>query len=250
MPAKKKRKWYTSPLILTVISLIGGAILSFIPAYYFKIREQRIEYSKIENSIINAENLLSQGLPDEALGKYQLLITTVSRQLKPEFYARIKRGEGLAYFTLSYSNEKENNLKKALSSFYDALEIYTIEKYPEDYARTQGYIANTCLAMSEIRDREKNLNLAILSNEEALKVYNREKYPVQYGKIKLNLGINYEYLAEINYKEEYLKQAVDYYNEALEIFSIEKYPVENATIKLNLANSYMGFSESKKILVT
>jgi len=47
MPVKKKKKWYKSPLILTIISLIGGAILSFIPTYYFTIRAENIEYSKM-----------------------------------------------------------------------------------------------------------------------------------------------------------------------------------------------------------
>ena len=171
MVLKKKKKWYSSPLILTLISLIGDAILSIIPTYYFTIRQEKIEYSKIENSISSAESLLSQGMADEALKAYSEVISKVSKDVKPEFYARIKTGEGKTYFLLASKGDQESNLKKSLTSYSEALKIFTIKDYPADYAKTQSYIANSFLFMSEIRDRKGNLELSINANLEALKIF-------------------------------------------------------------------------------
>ena len=164
MAKKAKKKWYNSPLFLTIIGLIGGAILSFVATYYFSIREEKLETSKIRTSIGNANQLLEEGMPQDALVKYQELLVLISKEKRPQLYAEIKRGEGLSYYYLAFDSNSEDYFRKAVAYITEAATIFTIDKYPEEYAKTNGYLANAFLAVSEIRDKENYLKSAIAAN--------------------------------------------------------------------------------------
>ncbi len=71
MLAKKKQdKWYHTKLFITIVSIVGSILLGIIPAYYFTIRAEKIEYSKIESGVLSTEDFLAQGLVDAALQKF------------------------------------------------------------------------------------------------------------------------------------------------------------------------------------
>lgn len=134
--AKKRKKWYQNKLFITVCSLLASTLLGFLVTYGFTIRNENINRSRIETNISYAESLIEQNAPEDALKKIQELLTTVSKKTEPKLYAKIKLDEGRTFFIMAYSKEQELNLKKAISAYVEALQIFTLKKYPEDYART------------------------------------------------------------------------------------------------------------------
>ena len=165
--AKKQKKWYKNKLLITVFSLIASTLLGFLVTYGFTIRNENINRSRIETNISYAESLIDQNAPEDALKKIQELLTTVSKETEPKLYARIKLDEGRTLFIMAYSKEQELNLKKAISAYEEALQIFTLKKYPEDYARTQSFMANAFFGMSDIRNKEENLAKAQKAKDEA-----------------------------------------------------------------------------------
>jgi len=170
--AKKRKKWYQNKLLITICSLIVSTLLGFLVTYGFTIRNENINRSRIETNISYAESLIDQNAPQDALKKIQELLTTVSKEIEPKLYARIKLDEGRTFFIIAYSIEQELNLKKAISAYEEALKIFTIDKYPGDYAIVQNAISGAYKQLSEINNKEENLAKAQKAKEEAEKVSN------------------------------------------------------------------------------
>ena len=114
------------------------------------------------------------------------------------------------------------NLKKSISAYQEALEIFTLKKYPDEYASTQSYLSNAYFLMSDIRNREDNLNNAIAANLEALKVFKINNSPGQYAKVNANMGAIYGNLAKVTEPAANLNKAQEFLNKSIKKILGEK----------------------------
>lgn len=58
--------------------------MGFLASYYFTIREENINRSRLMTNIDYAEQLLDLNMPQDALKKYQELLTKVSKEVEPQ----------------------------------------------------------------------------------------------------------------------------------------------------------------------
>ncbi|MCL5071680.1 MAG: hypothetical protein M1308_12425, partial [Actinobacteria bacterium] len=213
---KKKKKWYIHPLFLVMVSLIGSTILGLMTTFLLESRNEKIKEQQIITGIESANKMLEQNMYDDALTKYNSLLEKVSAKSEPLLFAEIKLGEGRTFVMMSYISNEEENLKKAITSFEEANDIYTENKYPEKYALVEGNLANAYLGLSEIRDKEKNLINAINSNLKALEIFTSQKNTEKVAVKLLNLGVCYECLSEVKETEKNLNMAISSYIKSIE----------------------------------
>ncbi len=81
-------------------------------------------------AIYLADRLLEGNMVREASEIYVDMSKIVSHEKEPYVYAHIKNNEGICYSKLAEINNKEENLKKAIRAYEEALKICTVEKYP------------------------------------------------------------------------------------------------------------------------
>ncbi|MGR3295602.1 MAG: tetratricopeptide repeat protein, partial [Candidatus Bathyanammoxibius sp.] len=133
--------------------------------------------------------------------------------------------------------DREENLKKAIEAFEEALRVYAFEKSPQDYAMTQNNLGNAYWGLAGVgaRDKEKNLKKAIKAYEQAFRVYTFKEFPQYYATTQNNLGTACANLAEIRDREENLRKAIDAFGEALRVRKKETLPIPFAETSYNLA---------------
>jgi len=228
---------------------------------------QEISEDIVKTRLGHADRLLEGGMTKDALEIYIDLLEKVSEKNYPEHYAHIKSKEGRCYLNLVLMGEnQEDNIKKAILAFEDALKIYTDEEYPFDYGNIQNDIGNSYYILAEIRNREDNLEKAILAFEKALKVYRNKRlvqtidigegiklgiYKVEeyvnYAGVQVGLGNAYSSLAEVRDKKNNLEKAIDAYKYALDVYTIDKHPSEYAAAQNNLGIAYFTIAEFQDI---
>lgn len=167
--------------------IIGGIFLAILAGYMFKHEKGEKAGAVYKARIEDADALLEQNMPMDALKEYNELLKEVSVNNDPETYARIKINEGVCYYKLANVSNKAENLKKAIRAYEDALKVYTVEEYPFDYATTQSNLGIACCILAGVGDKEKNFKKAIRAFEEALKICTVEEYPSYHGTIMSNM---------------------------------------------------------------
>jgi len=70
----------------------------------------------------------------------------------PYQYAKTYSEFGKMFIALAYIKDKEENNKKAIECFNEALKVYSFEKYPVLYGYNQELIALSNIELSKIRD--------------------------------------------------------------------------------------------------
>jgi len=83
---------------------------------------------------------------------------------------------------------REANLRRTISGYRSALQVYTYERYPMDYAITQNNLGKAYAALSEVQDKEDNLKSAIDACSQALKVLTVDAFPVDYAHTTFDIG--------------------------------------------------------------
>jgi tetratricopeptide (TPR) repeat protein len=175
----------------------------------------------------------------------RILLKILHIERDPTTRATIQENLGNTYVDLSEVRDAEENLRKAIKAYQEALTIYTKENYPLDYAMTQNNLGIAYGRLSEVRDAEENSKKAIKAFEEALTIRTKENYPLNYATTQMNLGNAYRRLSEVKDREENSKKAIKAFEEALTIRTKENYPLNYATTQMNLGNAYRRLSEVK-----
>ncbi len=235
-PGAKRKK-----VLIPLLSLIA-LLLVAIPGYYFINPKGTSEIAQLSEHLLDklreANNLLEVELPKEAMPIYEELLKTSTEKKSPAIFAEIKNQQGICYYLLSFSKNRELNLKKSLFSHKEALRIFKPEKYAEQYAKTQTYLGKTYVQFSVVRDKPGNIKKAFEALEKALKVFTVEKYPVEHAISQKELGIAYQKYAEVNEKKKNLTRAIEIVEKSLKTLSKEKFPKEYAGAHNCLGNCY------------
>ncbi len=116
-----------------IIIIIISGVVSLVVLYFWEYRTTQITRTDLMSRVNNADQLLKSDEVDDALLKYEGVLREVSEARYPDIYAHIKNSQGMCYGKLAQIVDKEENLKKAIRAFEEALKIYTIEKHPLYY---------------------------------------------------------------------------------------------------------------------
>ncbi len=128
----------------TISAIIGGTIVGIILYFMFEYKHRKSEKIKKKNSIEKimkeADNFLETDDPLKALELYEEL--GKSTDVTKIEYAYIQRRKGDSYIKIAEKNNKEENLKKAIKAYEEALKIYSVEKYPDYYRSISKKLQN------------------------------------------------------------------------------------------------------------
>jgi hypothetical protein len=108
---------------------------------------------------------------EKAIGVYNNLLGSISKERFPYEYAKIKLKLGKDYGLLSDSENKEINLLHSRDSLIESLTIFTYEKYPGDYAAAQQNLGIMYQQFSEIRNQHENNLNSIIAFNSALPIF-------------------------------------------------------------------------------
>jgi hypothetical protein len=223
---KKHRGKIVTLLVLPFLAAVFGNMATD----YKKDIESKRQFTL---QVISTEELVEQGLRDEALEQFNELSKTVPSDKYPELYARVRYGQGVCN---ELGKKNEENLIKAVKYYNDALKEFPYSKYPFVNMRIYGRLGRTYLALSEIRDSEKNITKAMQAFESAKSIYQTQSIR---GKEKalglIDLGEAYLIMASIGNPNQNLSTAKTYFQEAQSIIQ-----TEDAELQRRLNNDF-GF---------
>jgi tetratricopeptide (TPR) repeat protein len=154
-----------------------------------------------------------------------------------ELEARSAFSLGREYYKATLGDRGEN-LRKAISCYERALEVYTREAYPQDWAMTQNNLGVVWGDRPD-GDRGENLRRAISCYEGALEVYTREAYPQDWARTQNNLGSAWGDRPDGD-RGENLRKAISSYEGALEVRTREAYPQDWAMTQNNLGTAWQA----------
>lgn len=93
-------------------------------------------------------------------------------------------------------------IKKAISSYQEAISVFSEARHPLQYAAMKNNLAIAYLTLSEVENRAENCRKALAACEEALVYRRHEDQPLAYAALQNNLGNAYLALAEEEAAEE------------------------------------------------
>ncbi|BDC48777.1 tetratricopeptide repeat protein [Bryobacterales bacterium F-183] len=128
------------------------------------------------------------------------------------------------------------NLKKAISCFVGALEVYTD---PLVRARVQNNLGLAYIYLARIDGREY-LTLAIQCLENAQKAFHPESQPYFWAGTTHNLAMAYSKDGDAIYSQ----KAIDLFNQTLTVYRRETFPYQWAKVHENLGIVYGGLRDS------
>ena len=118
---------------------------------------------------------------------------------------------GIAYRDLAMIFNEEDNLKRAVDAYTEALKYYTPQSAPLHYAGTQYNLGIAYRALAKLANRTDNLQRAVHVGIEALKYYTPQNTPLDYALTQRNLGIVYEELGDFPAAIACWREAETYY---------------------------------------
>lgn len=151
--------------------------------------------------------------------------------------AVINKYLGTVYMSLSFLEDAEPNLKRAIHYFDISLGLLN-EDNPEEYAKVLINYGNLFIHYSNIRNSRKFLNNAASYLEQALDFYKNTSSYFE-GLIYLHCSSTYSLLSEISNTKENAEKAIQNIQNALRIFTIEDYPLFYAQCVSNLGLVHM-----------
>jgi tetratricopeptide (TPR) repeat protein len=133
--------------------------------------------------------------------------------------------------------ERAENIEQAITSYQQALQVFTRQAFPENWARTQMNLANAYC--DRIRgERAENIEQAITSYQQALQVFTPQAFPEDWARTQHNLANAYRDRVR-GEETENLKQAIALYKEASQVFTREAYPYKWAENRGELAEAFL-----------
>ncbi len=142
-------------------------------------------------------------------------------------FADMQRNRGSAYSLLK-AGDKQANLKRAITCYEKALQVYTLDSFTEEWASTQYELGNVYQDLPG-GDRQTNLEKAIACYEKALQVYTPDSEV--WAKVQLRLGDAYRDLPAGNQRAN-LEEALACYRKALQIYTLKDFPAKWALIQV------------------
>lgn len=155
--------------------------------------------------------------------------------------AIINKYLGTVAMSLSFLEDAEANLKKAMHYFDLALSALT-DVNPEEYARVMINYGNLFIHYSNIRSNRKFLKNAAAYLEKALDFYRNTNSYFE-GLCYLHSSSVYTLLAEVSNAKENAEKATNMIQNALRIFTIEDYPLLYAQGISNLGVVHMNLAQ-------
>ncbi|MDH4128869.1 MAG: hypothetical protein OEV44_08965, partial [Spirochaetota bacterium] len=132
----------------------------------------------------------------------------------PGDYASIENSIGMVYNELSKSQNKKDNLLKAINYFNNALKRIS-DKSQTIFSNINTNLGISHWRLSSIQNKNQNLNTAITFLEEAQKNIDSKNKPNEYIKIQYYFAKIYSDLSKENPKK-YLKLAINAYKNVSE----------------------------------
>lgn len=130
------------------------------------------------------------------------------------------------------TDDKSENIERAIDAYTAALTVYTPERFPADSAMTQNNLG-TAWRDNPTGDKGDNIHNAITAYTAALSVYTRERFPNEWAAVQNNLGIAL-WEKPIGEKGENIERAIASYNAALTVYTPERFPADWAMTQNNL----------------
>lgn len=223
---------------------------------YFTLEKDWFLYSEIKSNIGRIYIKMARIRKKDNL---LLAISTFEESLKiksnnnssTKDYALIQKYLGITYVGMaSIGENKEENLKKAIDYYLDALNIIstndTFDNDKEEYASIKTNLGHAYTELSDIENKKNNLSLAITVCRDALQIRKKEYYAKEFATTTNYLGSAYVKLADIEEKEKNLLKAINSYKEALEIRKNDDNNIEYADILNNIGIAYNKLSDIKE----
>ncbi|MCU0638004.1 MAG: hypothetical protein MUE87_05235, partial [Methanothrix sp.] len=182
-----------------------------------------------------------------AIEAYEEALHSYDADRYPAIHARILRGLGYAYSSLSDLAVRQSNLHRAISCWEGALCFFSSQEYPRDHACLQNELGGAYRKLAELESRRENGKKAVEACMAALRLYDRREMPLDFAAAKANLAGAYLILAQAaGYpadEAEGCKKAILTYQEAISVYSKDKYPQEYGAMISNLAIAYLTLAQ-------
>ncbi len=182
----------------------------------------------------------------------------------PVEHAQAKNGLGMSLLRLSevggersleaaeggWRDEMEQNLKRAIGAFEEALKLYSAEARAQERSQTENNLGDAYLLLSRIEEKDeeaaKDLRRAVGAYEEALAFRTPGSHPEDYAETENSLGRARMALARLEegeMREALLEKAVSSFKAALEVRTAEDHPQERAETQTLLGQALVLVSE-------
>ncbi len=144
---------------------------------------------------------------------------------------------GSAYEKLAESENRRDNLKKALEFYSDALQNKNLPKALRA-EELQQKVGDIFYQLANLEKKAENSNKAIEFYQLALKTFLKESKPFEYATTQNKIGLAYCNLAEVESKVENYHQAIQAFQNGLNMYAHEQHPKEYADTLNHLGNVY------------
>jgi CHAT domain-containing protein len=184
---------------------------------YFK-RNQGDRYINLELSIHYSNLALEIFSPQFFLGNWSKIKVNLAR----------------AYEDISQN--KSDNLEKALNCIHEVFEHLSLNDAPEQWAEAQLELGRVYSQRIQ-GDLIENFERAIAAYQSALSVYKKELFPEKWASVQHALGYAYHEQL-LTTRPQPIERAIEHYQQALLVYTPNTFPYMWACTHLNLANAY------------
>jgi tetratricopeptide (TPR) repeat protein len=139
---------------------------------------------------------------------------------------------------------RDINLKIALSCYKVSSIIFTRDEYPILWAALQNSLGNAYWEKNE-GDQQENIEQAIGAYQSSLAVYTHDEFPEEWAMVQFFLGHAYRRRMAGKHKEN-VEQAIDAYNASMKVYTYEQFPMKWACIQNVLGNTYRERTAGKR----
>lgn len=192
----------------------------------------------ILDNLDEADKLLNKNLTEEALEIYQDTLKQVNKKTDPITYCRIQLGIGVCYINLSYLEDQEKNLTKAMTKFEGILEIADPQQDKQTYLSALLRLSSAYFSMSGFRDRKKNLFQAIELSEKILAFPEEAESRYLFFDANRIMGSCYVEIMTLESQKDLFEKAQTHLNKAITYLDKQRDYSEYAEILTEIAKSY------------
>lgn len=155
-----------------------------------------------------------------AIETMQAACDTIPRDVAPREWAAVhnKLGQLLYRLDLDEADAEMTHLKKALSAFRSATQVYTRVDAPARWADVMNNYAQAAQVLGGNLKNAKVLHNSVQACRNALEVRRRDKAPMAWASTQNTLGTGLFLLGKVTGKSDYLHAAIDSFEAALAVY--------------------------------
>lgn len=231
----------TAKSSITLINLILHAIQNRKVNQFIQITNPDIETL---NEPFNLDICRLEQQINACIQKYKIAF----QQKDTNEYPYTSNELGIAFTQLSKLRDKEDNLKKSIDFYNEALKVYTKESEPLNYAGVKYNLGISYMDLGQLKSDVSTLNQSLNVHNQALEIYKESNDTKKAAFVYLGLGLTYIALLEIEKNTVTISKAIDNFKFALNILANdEQYESTLASIYNNLGFLYKDlFQQDKK----